>query len=225
MPFWVDDGDLCERVLMTAKGMGGKPVGPEITKMMGDMLFGMESRFVTRLEDSPVPFEIERRQKRARNFVVRRGLVYIDATVRPNLAIVVPPHFVTDHASVPAALRWLVPQSGVHSAAAVIHDWLYTVAEPPSDPRAFQQDRRRDDRIFLNAMNSCRVAPLRRALLFNGARQFGAGGYGAVSELRFIDPDAPDRLIDPTLFSKAALRAFTIIPRPEEPKSPAKTRR
>lgn len=224
MPFFVDDGDLCERVLMTAKGMGGKPVGPEITKMMGDMLFGMESRFVTRLEDSPVPFVIERRQKRARNFVVRRGLVYIHLKSQPNLAIVVPPHFVTDHASVPVALRWLVPQTGVHSAAAVIHDWLYTVAEPPAERRIFKKDRLRDDRIFLEAMKSCDVAPLRRALLFNGARHFGAGGYGAVSELRFIDPDAPDRLIDPDLFSKAALRAFTIIPRPEEA-APSKRRK
>jgi hypothetical protein len=40
-----------------------------------------------------------------------------------------------------------------------------------------------------------------------------------VDELRFIDPRAPDRLIDPSRFDKAALRALTIIPRPEEPKS------
>lgn len=218
MPYWVDDIDLCDRVLEAAKGMEGRDVPPEAIAALAERLFGMEDRFVTRLVDSPVPFEIERRQKGVRNFVVKRGLVYIHVRSKPNVAIIVPPHFVTDHASVPAALRFLVPPTGVHSAAAVIHDWLYTIAEPPKKPTQFRKERFRADRIFREAMRTCAVSAPTRSVLYRGARLFGAGGFGARRELRFIDPHAPDRLIDPALFDKAVLRAFTIIPRPEKPR-------
>ncbi len=224
MPFFVDDADLCERVLAAAMGMKGLPAGPEIIGPLADQLFGMEDRFVTELENSPVPFEVERRQKGARNFVVTRGLVYIHAKSKPNVAIIVPPHFVTDHASVPALFRALTPQTGVHSAAAVIHDWLYTIAEPPQRPRDFRKERFRADRIFLEAMKTSGVGGTQRSFLYRGARLFGMGGFGAPDELRFIDPKSPDRLIDPTRFDKAALRAFTIIPRPEHMKAPTKKR-
>lgn len=224
MPFLVDDEDLCERVLVAAMGMKGQPPGPTIIGPLADQVFGMEDRFVTELQNSPVPFEVERRQKRARNFVVTRGLIYIHVRSKPNVAIIVPPHFVTDHASVPALLRWLTPQSGGHSAAAVIHDWLYTIAEPPPVARDFRKERFRADRIFLEAMKTSGVGASRRSLLYRGARLAGAAGFGAVSELRFIDPKAPDRLIDPALFDKAALRAFTILPRPEHMPAPKKKR-
>ena len=213
MPFLVDE-ELCRRVLAAAKGASAADAGlaaPELA----DEIFGLEDRFVTALADSPVPFLVERRQRGAGNFVVRSGLIYIHVKSRPNVAVIAPPHFVTDHASVPAPLRGLVPQSGAHSAAAVLHDWLYTVAEPPKNQTRFRKERFRADRIFLEAMRTGGVGATRRSLLYRGARLFGAMGFGAASELRFIDPAAPDRLIDPALFDKAALRAFTILPRPE----------
>lgn len=223
MPFYVDE-ELCRRVLDAAIGMKGLPATPETTGPLADQIFGLEDRFVTELENSPVPFEVERRQKGARNYVVTRGLIYIHVKSKPNVAIIVPPHFVTDHASVPALFRTLTPQTGVHSAAAVIHDWLYTIAEPPQRPRDFRKERFRADRIFLEAMKTSGVGGTRRSLLYRGARLFGAGGFGAADELRFIDPKSPDRLIDSSRFDKAALRAFTIIPRPEHMKASTKKR-
>jgi hypothetical protein len=210
MPFLVD-AELCRRVLAAA--LPGGP-GAEAAEPLAEEIFGAEDRFVRALEASPVPFVVERREKGARNFVVRSGLIYIHVRSKPNLAIIAPPHFVTDYASVPASLRWLLPQTGPHAAAAVIHDWLYTVAEPPAARGAFAAERLRADRIFLEAMKASGVGPLTRSLLYRGARIGGAGGFGAVAELRFIDPGAPDRLIDPRLFDKARLRAFTLLPRP-----------
>ena len=220
MPFLVDE-ELCRRVLSAAKGASAADIGLAAGGL-AEEIFGQEDRFVSDLVDSPTPFVIERRQKGSKNYVVRSGLVYIHVKSKPNVAIIAPPHFVTDHASVPAVLRGLVAQSGVHSAASVLHDWLYSVAEPPKAQTQFRKERFRADQIFLEAMKASGVGPLRRSALYRGARLFGAGGFGAVDELRFIDPGAPDRLIDPKLFDKAALRAFTIIPRPEKPKTRAR---
>ena len=219
MPFMIDDDGLCMAVLEAAKGAHAEDIGPDVVREMADSIWGMEDRFLTDLVDDPVRFEIERKQRGSRNFVVRRGLVYIHVRSRPNVAVIVPPHFVTDHASVPLLFRWVVAQSGKHSAGSVLHDWLYTIAEPPAEPTAFRKERFRADRIFLEALRTSGVSAATRSVLYRSARLFGARGFGAKSELRFIDPKQPDRLIDPSLFDKAALRRLTIIPRPEGPKS------
>ncbi len=222
MPFMVDDIALCDKVLALAEARTGKPCPPELAFDLAEEIFGMEDRFVTELQASPLPFELQRRQKGARNYVVKRGLIYIHVKSRPHVAIVVPPHFVTDFASVPAAIRRLVPQKGPYSAAAVIHDWLYSIAEPPARPSQLRKERFRADRIFLEAMRTSGVNGFKLSILYRSARLFGAGGFGAIDELRFIDPRAPDRLIDPKRFDKNALRTFTIIPRPEKPKTRAR---
>ncbi|MBY0422306.1 MAG: DUF1353 domain-containing protein [Parvularculaceae bacterium] len=221
MPYMIDDEGLCLAVLEAAKGAHVEDIGPDVLKALSDMVWGAEDRFLTDLVDQPVRFEIERRQKNSRNYVVRRGLVYIHVRSKPNVAIIVPPHFVTDHASVPYVFRWIVAQSGKHSPGAVLHDWLYTVAEPPADAFEFRKERFRADRIFLEALRTSGVSATMRSFLYRGARLFGASGFGAKSELRFIDPRNPDRLVDPALFDKAVLRKLTIIPRPEtqKPKS------
>lgn len=222
MPYMIDDEGLCLAVLEAAKGAHVDDLDPAAMKALSDSIWGSEDRFLTSLVDSPVRFQIERKQRDSRNFVVTRGLVYIHVKSRPNVAIIVPPHFVTDHASVPWVFRWIVSQSGAHSAGSVLHDWLYTVAAPPADPETFRKERFRDDRIFREALRTCGVSAATRSVLYRGARLFGARGYGAKSELRFIDPKAPDRLVDPALFDKAVLRKLTIIPRPEQPKSKAR---
>lgn len=222
MPFLIDQ-ELCRRVLAAAKGASAAAAESESAALAVE-IFGADDRFVTDLVQSPVPFVIERRQKGAGNYVIRSGLIYIHVRSRPHVAVIVPPHYVTDHASVPAFLRGVIPQSGAHSAAAVLHDWLYTVAEPPKRPARFHQERLRADRMFLEAMRTSGVSAARRSALYRGARLFGARGFGAVSELRFIDPGNPDRLIDPGLFDKAALRAFTILPRPKTAKRRARRR-
>src|SRR3990167_1137109 len=177
MPFLVDE-ELCRRVLASAKGASAAQAGLAAADL-AEEIFGREDRFVTRLDDSPVPFAIERRQAGARNFVVRSGLIYIHVGSRPNVAVIAPPHFVTDHASVPALLRGIFPPSGAHSAAAVLHDWLYAVAEPPKNQTRFRKERFRADRIFLDAMKTSGVGATRRSLLYRGVRLFGTNGFGA----------------------------------------------
>jgi hypothetical protein len=73
-------------------------------------------------------------------------------------------------------------------------------------------------------MRTSGVAGAKRSLLYRGARLFGRAGYGEPDELRFIDPRAPDRLVDASKADKPALRAFTIIPRPEHMPAPKKRR-
>lgn len=219
MPFMIDDDGLCLAVLEAAKGARVEDVGADVLRQISDAVWGREDRFLTDLVDAPVRFEIERKQRGSRNFVVTRGLVYLHVRSRPNVAVIVPPHFVTDHASVPLAFRWIVSQSGKHSAGSVLHDWLYTVAEPPREPALFRKERFRADRIFLEALRASDVSLATRSLLYRSARLFGAEGFGARSELRVIDPRTPDRLVDPALFDKAVLRKLTIIPRPGPVKS------
>ena len=215
MPFMVDDIALCERVLAIAEERSGKPFPPDYIEDLAREIFGLEDRFVTELEASPLPFVINRRQSDTHNYVMQRGLIYIHVKSRPHVAIVVPPHFVTDFASVPPPFRGLAPQNGPYAAAAVIHDWLYSIAEPPKKAAAFRKERFRADRIFLEAMRTSGVGA-RRSILYRAVRLFGAMGFGHIDELRFIDPRAPDRLLDPRRFDKAALRAFTIIARPKD---------
>lgn len=49
-------------------------------------------------------------------------LVY---TTRDGWRIVVPAGFVTDYASIPRALGWLIPPRGKYNRPAIVHDWLY----------------------------------------------------------------------------------------------------
>ena len=67
---------------------------------------------------------------------------------------------ITDLASVPPFLTWLVPKDGRHTPAALLHDGLM-----PKTPRLYQGpslDRVEADRIFRNAMQHLDVAFLRR---------------------------------------------------------------
>jgi hypothetical protein len=69
----------------------------------------------------------------------------------------------TDFASVPAPLRWLIPKSGRHSKAAVLHDFLWrSVPMPCSYSDA--------DGLFRRALYDLHVPLLRRWLMWAGVR-------------------------------------------------------
>ncbi len=74
---------------------------------------------------------------------------------------VVPAGFRTDFASVPQALTWLVPRTGKHNRAAVLHDWL---------TRQPDVSRKDADGIFLRVLRELGVPPRRRRLMFLGVR-------------------------------------------------------
>jgi hypothetical protein len=76
----------------------------------------------------------------------------------------VPAGFVTDFASVPRLLWWLVPPFGEHTRSAVLHDWLY---------HAKVVDRRDADGLFLRCMRMESVPAWRRFAMHAAVRIFG----------------------------------------------------
>lgn len=84
--------------------------------------------------------------------------------------VVVPIGFRTDLASIPAAMRWLVPADGTWTTAAVLHDALCDALNR-GEPVISSRDT---DGLFRRVMREADVAPVRRWLLWVGVR------YGAL---------------------------------------------
>ncbi len=83
---------------------------------------------------------------RDQTFVVRRG-------------------FVTDFATVPRAVVWLIPRFGRYTLPAILHDWLVTEG---LDQRLVTS--RDADGIFRRAMRELCVPVVRRWLMWTGVR-------------------------------------------------------
>lgn len=71
--------------------------------------------------------------------------------------------FHTDLASIPRLFQWLIPVNGKHRLAAIVHDYLYSVA-----PRWC--DRKMADRILLEAMTDLGEAWWRRTAMYAAVR-------------------------------------------------------
>lgn len=80
----------------------------------------------------------------------------------------VPEGFVTDLASVPRVLWWLLPPHGRYAKAAIVHDYMYDHAVGT---------KAHADRVFLEGMKVLGVGRLRRNVMYWGARLFGRGSY------------------------------------------------
>ena len=96
--------------------------------------------------------------------VVRAFEYYSDLLPPEDNIIHVPEGEVTDGASIPWFLRWLIPIWGVHGAAAIIHDLLY---------RKKKYHRKLCDQIFLEAMLVLKVNKLKASFMYFGVRLFG----------------------------------------------------
>lgn len=77
----------------------------------------------------------------------------------------VPAGFVTDFASVPAVVRWLIPKTGRHLLASVLHDYLWHVGIPSG-----QISARDADGVFRRVLREDGVPPVRRWLMWAGVR-------------------------------------------------------
>ena len=77
----------------------------------------------------------------------------------------VPAGFLTDFATVPRLVVWLVPRVGRYTAAAILHDWLCT-----EGIRSGVVTSRQADGIFRRVMREHGVPLLRRWLMWCGVR-------------------------------------------------------
>lgn len=88
--------------------------------------------------------------------------------------ITVPEGFETDFASVPLIARWLIPKSGKHNQAAVLHDFLYqNLKEDWKNWTGKKYTRKDCDEIFLEAMKILGVNFLKRWTMYRAVRRFG----------------------------------------------------
>jgi hypothetical protein len=102
-------------------------------------------------------------------------------------SLVVPAGFSTDLASIPWAMRWLIPASGPWQRAAVVHDWLYSnsgVVDVIEQwfgrrmPMTRYFDRARCDAIFMDAMREAGVDLPTRSAMWLAVRVGGWAGWG-----------------------------------------------
>jgi hypothetical protein len=114
------------------------------------------SEFTTPLKVMPV--------EGGRLWELLEPFVYYTDEVPVEYAIRVPAGFITDFASVPRLLWWLLPPWGQYGKAAVVHDFLYQL-KPWS--------RKRCDEIFLEGMCVLGVSWQTRTTMYTAVRMFG----------------------------------------------------
>ncbi|SEB53412.1 Protein of unknown function [Nocardioides exalbidus] len=101
-------------------------------------------------------------------FELERRLAYLDRHVG-ELLVPASPDFRTDLTSVPALFTWLVPKTGAHLPAALLHDALVA---GPDDPSSYvstdgvEVDRVEADRIFRDAMADTGTGVIRRWIVW-----------------------------------------------------------
>ena len=97
-------------------------------------------------------------------------------------------HFVTDLTSVPQLMTWLVPRTGVHLPAALLHDGLVT---GPGEPQTYVADqpisRVEADRILRDAMKDLETSWLSRWLIWTGAAVASKTKKRLPTDQRIID--------------------------------------
>lgn len=97
-----------------------------------------------------------------------------------NRFVDVPLGFLTDGASVPAYLRWLIPARGTYSQATTLHDWLcehYEITQVVNGVASpLRIDRKEIDRILYEAMRVLDVSAFSRNII-----QVGVDAYRVVT--------------------------------------------
>lgn len=119
-----------------------------------------------------MPFETDHfdvRRVDNQRWVLLKDLRYSGKTQN----FMVPRGFITDFASVPQPLMWLIPSTGAWTLAAVLHDWLCT-----EGLRRSYVTSRDADGIFRRVMRELGVPWLVRWLMWTGVR------WGAVANRR-----------------------------------------
>ncbi|MDD2267464.1 DUF1353 domain-containing protein [Sulfuricurvum sp.] len=80
----------------------------------------------------------------------------------------VPIGFITDFASTPKWLRWLIPPIGKYGKAAVLHDYLY---------KTHSVGKNKADQLFLEAMQVLKVHHWNARIMYEAVVIFGEKEY------------------------------------------------
>jgi hypothetical protein len=135
-----------------------------------------------------------------RNWIVRQPLIYKIGV--SNDSLTVPPGFVTDFASIPAALQSIIQQNGPYILPAVVHDYLY-----------WKQTctRAQSDQILLLAMFENNVRAVHRLAIYEAVKAAGSFAWDenardrAKHLIRIIPPE-PLRIDANTLWPEYRLQ-------------------
>jgi hypothetical protein len=119
-------------------------------------------------------------------WVVLAGLLYL---AKNGARFMVPRGFITDLASIPRLLRWLIDRDGESRQAAVFHDFLYCI---------HYQTRAEADALFLEALEACGVNRVTRYAMYLGVR---SGGWVYWNKRR--DGVGQDDFVKPEWFEAA----------------------
>ena len=127
------------------------------------------SSFTTPLVASPQPD--------GRRWKLVNSFTYMIGSEDSGWKVVVRSGFVTDFASVPRLLWWLIPSWGKYGKAAVVHDFLYQkrfiLILLLGKYAPYTVTRGMADSIFLEAMEVLGVTWWKRTLMYQGVRCFG----------------------------------------------------
>jgi len=123
--------------------------------------------------------------ERPREWKLAGALSYFSPSLQQSIEV--PRGFVTDFASVPRILWALIAPTGLHTRAAVIHDWLYE-RHPviQREDHVGPMHRLEADEIFLEAMLELGVSRLRARIMYRAVRLFGQRRWHMP---RAIDPE------------------------------------
>ena len=126
-------------------------------------------------------------------FRMMRRIAYCDEEYGEILVPADPGAFETDFASVPAVFTWLVPRTGTHLPAVLIHDGLvgsrdYVATRYPPD--AHPIDRVSADLVFRRAMRDSYIPLIRRWLVWSavtlGTIWNGSESWTRARHLRYL---------------------------------------
>ena len=101
-------------------------------------------------------------------FALTRRLAYLDRHLG-ELLVPATPDFRTDLTSVPALFTWLVPKTGAHLPAALLHDALVAGRDDPTSyvsTDGHEVDRVEADRVFRDAMADTGTGVIRRWIVW-----------------------------------------------------------
>ncbi len=152
-----------------------------------------EDGFISALAIVLVPKELKEKSRRIAAVAQPFGFV-CKLSKHERLAVITPAGYVTDFASIPKQVQFLISPFGKHAEAAVVHDWLYTLGT-----RGDAKNRKIADKAFVRALRLLDVHWLKRQIMYWGVRIGGAGGYGLpgdfafrrIDDLSILDPLPP----------------------------------